>query len=226
MSFALGVLISGSGSNLQAILERIEQGHLQAEVKVVISNQPGAYGLERAKVYGAPVRVIGHKDYPSRVDHDREIVSVLQDFGVEAVVLAGYMRLVSKYFVQQFPRRIVNIHPGLLPAFKGTAAQQQAWSYGVKLAGATVHLVDEFLDHGPIIIQAAVPVLPGDDGQRLARRILTLEHRIYPQALSWLAQGRVQVENGRTVLRPLDCAPADITALGPCLINPGLEAGF
>jgi phosphoribosylglycinamide formyltransferase-1 len=226
MSFSLGVLLSGSGTNLQTIIDRIVQGTLEAEISVVISNIPSAYGLQRAHQSGIPTAVIDQHDYSSREQHDQAVVSVLKEAGVDLVVLAGYMRLIGRKFVRSFPGRIVNIHPGLLPSFPGVEAQRQAVEYGVKIAGATVHFVDEYLDHGPIIIQACLSVAPEDDAQRLSQKILSLEHRIYAQAIQWIAQGRIKV-NGRQVSLISGKTPlADISCLHPCLIVPSLEQGF
>jgi phosphoribosylglycinamide formyltransferase-1 len=226
MSLPIAVLISGGGSNLQALIDRIEQGALQAQIQVVVSNVPGVKGLERAAARGIAIRVLARSDYASRKAHDQAIIRTLQDFGVQAVCLAGYMRLVSREFVQSFPHRILNIHPSLLPSFPGLHAQKQAAEYGVRLSGATVHFVDQELDHGPVVIQAAVPVYPDDDQETAAERILTIEHRIYPQAVQWMAEGRLRIDQGRVHLLSSHSSPADTSSLPPCLINPGLEIGF
>jgi phosphoribosylglycinamide formyltransferase-1 len=226
MSLKLGVLLSGSGSNLQAIMDRIEQGSLQAEIALVLADNEQAYGLERAKAGNLPVRAVLPRDYQTRQEHDLALVQALRQSGVDVVLLAGYMRLVSKDFVQAFPQGVLNIHPGLLPAFKGLQAQKQAAEYGVKLAGASVHFVDEHLDHGPLIIQACLPVQQAEDSQSLAQRILRLEHRIYPQAVQWLAENRLAQEGGHVYLQDVSKTKADIQDLGPCLINPSLEEGF
>lgn len=223
----IAVLLSGNGSNLQSIIDHIEKGLLKASIRLVMSNDPRAGGLERAKKQAVPTRVLSHLDFPSREQHDAAIVQHLQQAGVEVVCLAGYMRLIGKAFVQTYPQRILNIHPSLLPAFPGLDAQQQAADAGVRFSGATVHFVDEELDHGPIILQGAVPAYPGEGRERLARRILALEHRIYPQALQWLAADRVRFD-GQGLVRLLPDKPRSALHLdqSDCLVNPPLESGF
>lgn len=226
MPLPIAVLISGGGSNLQALIDRIEQGVLGARIQVVVSNVAKVKGLERAQKHGIPIRIVPQSEYKSRQAHDRAIIRILQDFGVRAVCLAGYMRLISPAFVHAFPNRILNIHPSLLPSFPGLHAQKQAADYGVRLSGATVHFVDEELDHGPMIIQAAVPVYAGDDQEMATQRILTLEHRIYPQAVQWLAEDRLCIQHGQVHLVPPHESAGYTSSLPPCLINPGLDAGF
>lgn len=194
----LGVLISGSGSNLQAILDRVADGSLPCAIGVVISNDPSAKGLARAAAAGVPTVVVEHRGYASREDFERALIAQLERAGVELVVLAGFMRVLSPFFVRRWVGRLVNIHPALLPSFPGVHAQRQAFDYGVRFTGCTVHFVDEGTDTGPIIVQAVVPVLPNDDEATLAARILVEEHRIYPQAIRWIVEGRVRVE-GRAV---------------------------
>jgi phosphoribosylglycinamide formyltransferase-1 len=226
MSLPIAVLISGGGSNLQALIDRIEQGTLWARIQVVISNLPGVKGLERAKKHGIPCNVIPESEYPSRQAHDQAIIAVLQKFHVQAVCLAGYMRLIGPEFVQTYPQKILNIHPSLLPSFPGLQAQRQAFEYGVRFSGATVHFVDQELDHGPIIIQAAVALHPEEGPEKAAQRILALEHRIYPQAVQWLAEDRLYIDKGRVHLLSTQRPAAETSTLPPCLINPHLEAGF
>ena len=228
MSLPIAVLISGGGSNLQALIDRIEQGTLHARIQMVVSNVPEAKGLDRAQRHGIPHRVLSQSDFPSREAHDLAVIHILKDCGVHLVCLAGYMRLISPEFVQAFPSRIVNIHPSLLPSFPGLHAQGQAADFGVRLSGATVHFVDEHLDHGPIIIQAAVPANAQDDENSLSQRILALEHRIYPQAVQWLAEDRIAIHKGKTTLHPAtdQRPPAHVSPSQPCLINPALEEGF
>ncbi len=216
----LGVLGSGSGSNVQVIIDRIRDGALDAELAVVISNKDDAYGLQRAREAGIPIQVIRHADFPVREDFDRELVRQLQAVQVEYVALAGFMRILTSEFLAPFVGRVVNIHPALLPACPGLHAQRQQAEHGVRVAGCTVHFVDEQMDHGPIIIQGVVPAFPGDDGESLGARILTMEHRIYPQALQWLAQGRVRL-NGRQV-----CVDGVSEAMGRFWTNPPLESPF
>ncbi len=192
----LGILISGGGSNMRAIVGACEAGTVPAEVAMVISNRADAPGIEWARKHGIETAVMSHKDYSNREAHDRAIVEQLTEAGAEWVCLAGYMRLLSDFFVDAFPDRILNIHPALLPSFPGLHAQQQAADYGVKVSGCTVHLVDHELDHGPIVVQRAVQVHEDDDGERLAERIIVEEHVAYPEALrrllteSWRIEGR------------------------------------
>jgi phosphoribosylglycinamide formyltransferase-1 len=187
---ALGVLISGRGSNLQAILDAIREKRLDARVAVVISNIASAPGLDRAREAGVLTVVLSHRDYPSREEFDAALVEKLRSYEVDLVCLAGFMRLLSPVFVRAFPGRILNIHPSLLPSFPGLHAQKQALEHGVKVTGATVHIVDEELDHGPILVQRCVPVLEGDDEDSLSARILEVEHQIYPEAISLLLERR------------------------------------
>ncbi|MDB5108227.1 MAG: purN [Candidatus Binatus sp.] len=194
----LGVLISGRGSNLQAIIDSILRGDLKAEIRLVISNRADAQGLERARRHGIETLVVDHKQFPAREDFDRTLVAALRDRSVELVALAGFMRLFSTVMIDAFPNRIMNIHPGLLPSFPGIHAQRDALSHGVRIAGCTVFFVAPGIDDGPIIVQAAVPVLPGDDENRLSARILQQEHRIYPHAIRLFQEGRLQIE-GRQV---------------------------
>ncbi len=192
--FVLGVLVSGSGTNLQAILDAIAAGTLEAKVGVVISNVATAKALDRAKAAGVPAIVVDHKAFASRAAFDAAIVEVLQAHHVDCVVLAGFMRIVTSTILDAFPSRVVNVHPALLPAFPGVHAQRQALEYGVAISGCTVHFVDAGTDTGPIIAQAAVPVLDTDDEAALSARILEKEHELLPMVLQWLAEGRVVVE--------------------------------
>jgi phosphoribosylglycinamide formyltransferase-1 len=193
MTLALGVLISGRGSNLAAILAAIDGGALDARVKLVISNKPGAAGLARAEEAGVPAVVIPHAGYPDRASFDAALVKALRDAGIEVVVLAGFMRLLTPVLLDAFPNRVVNIHPALLPAFPGVDAQAQALAYGARVTGCTVHFVDAGTDTGPVIAQAAVPILEGDDRDALAARILPREHELLVRALAWIAAGKVEV---------------------------------
>jgi phosphoribosylglycinamide formyltransferase-1 len=190
----LGVLASGSGTNLQAVLDAIAAGKLDARVAVVVSNVPGAGALERARKAGAPVVVVDHKQHPTREAFDAAVVEVLRAHGIEWVVLAGFMRLLTDVLLGAFPSRVVNIHPALLPAFPGVHAQRQALDYGVRITGCTVHLVDGGTDTGPIIAQTAVPVLDDDDEESLRLRILAREHELLPRVLQWIAEGRLSVQ--------------------------------
>ena len=212
----IGILVSGSGSNLQSIIDNIERGTLTAEIKVVISNNPEAYALERCRKHHIPAVVIRHQEFRKREDFDRQMISVLQFHGVELVVMAGFMRLLTPLFLNAFSMKIMNIHPALLPAFPGTHVQQKAVDYGVKFSGCTVHFADEGVDTGPVIIQAVVPVLDADTADTLAARILKEEHRIYPQAIQFYAEGRIQV-SGRKVTVKNGPAMPEIAAHNPPL---------
>jgi phosphoribosylglycinamide formyltransferase-1 len=195
----IGVLLSGRGSNLQALIDAARRGELGGEIAVVVSNVEGAPGLERAREAGIPAAFRDHRG-KKREAFDAEIVEILRDHHVDLVCLAGFMRLLSPVFVRAFSGRIVNIHPSLLPAFPGKDAQRQAWEHGSKVSGATVHFVDEGLDSGPIVAQEAVPVLPGDTAETLAARILETEHRLYPRAVRLLLEGRCRVEGRRVIV--------------------------
>jgi phosphoribosylglycinamide formyltransferase 1 len=192
----LGVLVSGSGTNLQAVIDAIESGRLQARIGVVISNVASAKALDRAKMAKVPAIVVDHKAFPSREAFDAAVVEVLQAHNVECVVLAGFMRIVTATVLNAFPNRVVNVHPALLPAFPGVHAQKQALEYGVSISGCTVHFVDVGTDTGPIIAQAPVPVLETDDEASLTARILQKEHELLPTVLQWIAEGRIRVEAG------------------------------
>jgi len=197
----VGVLVSGSGTNLQAILDAQTRGELgRARVVVVVSNVAGVRALERANAAGVATVVLSHKEYASRQAFDEALVATLRQHGVELVALAGFMRLLTPAFLGAFPQRVVNIHPALLPAFPGIHAQKQALDYGARVTGCTVHFVDEGCDTGPIIAQATVPVLDGDDEAALTARILAEEHRLYPAAIRAIAEGRVQVTGRRVTI--------------------------
>jgi phosphoribosylglycinamide formyltransferase 1 len=199
----IGVLISGRGSNLQAIINAVAVGQLKAEIAVVISNRPNAAGLQYARDANIPTCTVDHKDtkaFPSREDFDRRLVSELKERGVELVCLAGFMRLLSPAFIDAFPNAILNVHPSLLPAFPGINAQYQAWEHGVQVAGATVHLVTSELDGGPIVLQDVVSVLDQDTAETLSARILEKEHALYPRAIQLLVEGKWRLA-GRRFLR-------------------------
>lgn len=202
---ALGVLVSGSGTNLQAILDAVDAGSLRARVAVVVSNVAVARALSRAESHGVPTAVVDHRAFPDRASFDRAVVDVLRSHGVECVVLAGFMRIVTPVLLDAFPHRVVNVHPALLPAFPGTNAQAQALAYGVRVTGCTVHLVDAGTDTGPILAQAAVPVLESDDVESLRARILEKEHELLPRVLGWIADAKVHVlpaaDGGRPRIR-------------------------
>ncbi len=201
MTKRIGVLLSGRGSNFEALADSVVAGRIpDAEIAIVVSNRPDAHGLERAKARGISARAIPSKGL-QREEYDRQVVAVLVEHKVDLICLAGYMRLLSPYFVAAFPQRILNIHPSLLPSFPGLESQKQALEYGVKFAGCTVHFVDENLDAGPIILQATVPVCDGDDEHALSERILREEHRLYTEAVKIILSGNYKIV-GRRVLSP------------------------
>jgi len=195
----LGILISGSGTNLQAIIDRSESGDLHAEVVCVISNKAEAFGLERARKHGIAAIHLDHRSCSGRGEYDAALVTTLQELHVDLVILAGFMRIVTPVLLDAFPNRVMNIHPALLPSFPGLDAQKQALEYGAKLSGCTVHFVDSGTDTGPIILQSAVPVLEDDTVASLSERIHHEEHKLYPAAIQLFAEGRLKVE-GRRVL--------------------------
>ncbi len=209
----VGVLISGRGTNLQALIDACADADFPAKIVLVISNVADAYGLKRAKDADIPTVFIDHKAYPTREHFDAVIDSALRESGVEFVCLAGFMRILSEEFVEHWRNRLINIHPSLLPAFKGLDTHQRAIDAGVTITGCTVHFVRPAMDDGPIIVQAAVPVLPGDDAERLAARILESEHVIYPLALRLVAEGRASVEGEKTILK--DGAPTAESLINP-----------
>lgn len=194
---AIAVLVSGSGSNLQAIIDASEKGEIPCRVGIVISNKADAYGLVRARKHAIPTEVISHKDFPSREEFDRRLVEIILQRGASLVCLAGFMRVLTPVFVRAFPNRILNIHPALLPSFPGTHGPGQALNHGVRFSGCTVHFLDEGVDTGPIVVQAVVPVFDDDTEETLAARILIQEHRIYPMAIRLFFQGRLKVEGRR-----------------------------
>ncbi len=213
----LGILISGNGTNLQAIIDAIARGELNAEIRAVISNRADAAGLERARKAGIDALIIDHRKFPAREEFDRELLNALSSRGVELVVCAGFMRLLSRVMLDAFPNRILNTHNALLPSFAGIHGPRDAIEYGVKIAGCSVFFVTEGVDVGPVIIQAAIPVLPGDDEETLAARIRAEEHRILPHAIRLYQQGRLEIV-GRTVR--IKDGPAG--TIPPTLINPPL----
>lgn len=213
----LGVLASGGGTNLQAIIDRCQDGSLDAEIAVVLTNKPGAGALDRAAKAGIRTLCIDHRGYDGREAFDQAVVEALQEAGVELVVLAGFMRIITQTFLDAFPNRVINIHPALLPAFPGLHVQQQAIDYGARFSGCTVHFVDGGVDTGPILIQAVVPVLTDDTAETLAARILEQEHKIYPRAIQLIAEERVRI-TGRNVTIDPPC-PVDESAL----CNPALN---
>ena len=213
----IGVLASGGGTNLQSIIDRCQDGSLDAEIAIVICNNPGAGALQRAAQAGIATRCINHRDFSNRVDFDTAVVNALQESGVELVVLAGFMRIITQTFIDAFPDRVINIHQALLPSFPGLHVQQQAIDYGARFSGCTVHFVDGGVDTGPILIQAVVPVLQEDTAETLAARILEQEHRIYPRAIQLIAENRVHINDRQVSIDP--ACPASRSAL----VNPSLE---
>lgn len=215
VKLGIGVLVSGSGSNLQSIIDKAEEGKLDAAIRVVVSNNAGAYALERARKHGIPAVVLDHREYPDRLAFDEAMIAVLKEHDVELVVMAGFMRVLTAPFLQAFPMRVMNIHPALVPSFQGLHGQERAFDYGVKFSGCTVHFADEGVDTGPVIIQAVVPVFDDDTADVLAERILREEHRIYPQAIQYYAEGKLEIvgrkvrliEGGRIENRPLHNPP-------------------
>jgi phosphoribosylglycinamide formyltransferase-1 len=214
----LAVLASGRGSNLQALIDAIEAGQVQAKIVAVISNKKDAVALERARKHGLPDLFVDPKPFAGRPDsreaYDRALLEVLEKHDVELVLLAGYMKIVTAVLVNAYANRMMNIHPSLLPSFPGLDAQKKAIDWGCKLAGCTVHFVTEGVDEGPIIVQAAVPILDNDTPESLAARILVQEHKIYPRAVQLFAEGRLRVEGRRVVI---DGAQPD----GQAIISPG-----
>lgn len=197
----IAVLASGSGSNLQAILDAIERGDIRgAQVAVVVSDRKNAYALERARQRNIPVKHLSGKSYVSREEYDRDLVTYLEEMQTDLVVLAGFMRLMTPYFVLAYQNRIMNIHPSLLPAFPGAHGVADALAYGVKVTGCTVHFVDEGMDTGPIIVQEAIPVLDDDTAETLHERIHTLEHRLYPKAIDLWVRGKITIQGRRCVI--------------------------
>ncbi|MCK8816669.1 phosphoribosylglycinamide formyltransferase [Natroniella sulfidigena] len=197
----LGVLASGRGTNLQSIIDAVKAGELEAEIEVVISDNQDAQALERAAKHQIEARYVGPGNYDNIQDFEQAIIDQLERNDVELVILAGFMKLLSPYFIEYYQSRIMNIHPSLLPAFKGLHAQQQALDYGVKVAGCTVHFVDQGMDTGPIILQAAVEVKEDDTEESLASRILEEEHRIYPAAIKLYAEGKLEIEGGKVKIK-------------------------
>ncbi len=212
----LGCLASGGGTNLQSIIDRCSDGSLSAEIAIVISNNPDSGALQRARTAGIPTLCIDHRSYPSREDFDRAVVAALVEAGVELVVLAGFMRLISGVFLEAFPGRIMNIHPALLPTFPGLHVQRKALEYGARFTGCTVHFVDGGVDTGPIIIQAVVPVLDDDTEESLSARILKQEHRIYPRAIELFAERRLRIDGRRVRIEP-PLPPCDEALVHPPL---------
>jgi phosphoribosylglycinamide formyltransferase 1 len=214
----IGVLISGTGTNLQAIIDAIEAQTLDAKIEVVLSNKADAYGLIRAKKHNLFTAVLDHKSFSNREAYDQEVMEILRTRGVELVVLAGFMRLLSPVFIKSYANRIMNIHPALLPAFPGLNVQRKALEHGVRFSGCTVHFVNDECDDGPIIIQAVVPVFPDDTETALEARILKQEHRIYPRAIQLYAEGKLHVVGRRVLVDDVAKAEEQVLIQPPCEI--------
>ncbi len=213
----LGVLISGEGTNLQAMIDAVTRGELRADIRVVISNKPAARGLERARRHGIATEVIEHRKFASREDFDSALVAALCAHDVELIACAGFMRLLSPVMVRTFPHRIMNIHPALCPAFPGVDAQKAAVEYGVRFSGCTVFFVTEGVDNGPVIVQAVVPVYPDDDEASLSRRIHVEEHQIYPYAIRLFQEGRLEVRGRRVFIKDFPPTPSPSGMINPAL---------
>lgn len=196
----IGVLVSGNGSNLQAIIDRIEDGTIPARITCVISNNAGAYGLQRAEKHGIPAVHMDHRIFSGRESYDTALVEALKQYDVNLVVLAGFMRIITPVFLDAFPQAVMNIHPALLPSFPGIHAQRQALDYGVKFTGCTTHFVDAGTDTGPIIMQSVVPVLTDDTEESLSARIQIEEHRIFPESVKLFVEGRLTVDGRRVIV--------------------------
>jgi phosphoribosylglycinamide formyltransferase 1 len=213
----IGVLVSGSGSNLQSIMDSCERSNIDGQVSIVISNLPGVFALTRAQKKGIPTKVISHTEYPDRESFDQEVIKILKACQVDLVALAGFMRVLTPTFLREFPGRVMNIHPALLPSFPGLGVRQKAIDYGVRFSGCTVHFVDEGVDTGPIIIQGVVPVYPDDTEEILKDRILKLEHKIYPKAIHLFAQDRLRIVGRKVYVKDLEKGEE------ACLTNPPLD---
>jgi len=216
VALAIGILASGTGTNFDAIAQAVADGRLDAEIRLILCNRANAPVLGKAAARGIPTATIDHRRFTGREAFDAAVAQTLANAGVELVVMAGFDRIVTKTLLERFPDRVLNIHPALLPAFRGSDAQEQAWRYGARISGATVHLVDGDVDHGPIVVQAAVAIDPTDTLEAVRGRILAQEHRIYPYAIQLFAERRIRVEGRRVVID--GCAPA----LDDALISPPL----
>ncbi|HIV66719.1 MAG TPA: phosphoribosylglycinamide formyltransferase [Candidatus Mailhella excrementigallinarum] len=225
MSLKLAILASGSGTNAEAMFKAVERGLLDADIRLVLANRPGAKVLERAERHGLPSVCVDHRAFPDRESFDDAVIRAIRSAGADTVALAGYMRLVTPAFLDAFPDRVLNIHPALLPSFPGVHGTADAHAWGVRLTGCTVHFVSPEMDCGPIIVQACLPVMQDESEDELQHRIHALEHRVYPQALQWLAENRLEIRGRRVFLKP---APAGRTAEVPAnvLVWPALEEGF
>jgi len=226
MPLRIAILASGSGSNARRLFDLKRAGALDIDPVLLICNRPGAGVLDHAEQANVPSLMLDHAKEPDRERYDRSLVAALKEAKAELIVMAGYMRLVTPFFLNSFPGQVINIHPALLPSFPGVRGAADALEYGVRLSGSTVHFVDEIADHGPVIIQAAVPVNPDDDRDTLQARIHALEHRIYPQAVQWFAEKRVQAEGRRVRILPAITQRNAVASDGSWLVWPPLEEPF
>lgn len=224
MPMNIAILASGSGTNAQRIIDMAKAGQLDVNVRLIISNRPAARVIERAKQAAIPFKIIDQQQFAEREVFDARLLEELDNIECDCIVLAGYMRLLSAMFLQKWANRVINIHPALLPSFPGIHGAADALAYGVKISGVTVHFVEEKMDSGPVVIQAAVPVLSDDDRESLQNRIHQLEYRIYPQALQWLAEDRLVISGRQVNLRA--SSRRQVPPPGNCLIWPPLEEGF
>jgi len=195
----IAVLVSGRGTNLQAIINAVNRGAIDGKIEIVLSDNPGAYALKRAKRNDIKTRVVNYKNFSSKGEYEQEVMQQLDNYKIDLIVLAGYMRILGSGFIEKYRYRIINIHPALLPAFPGLNAQKQALKYGVKISGCTVHFVDEGMDSGPIILQKAIKVKQSDDEESLSKRILKYEHQLLPRAIQLFAQNKIQILDNRRV---------------------------
>lgn len=225
MALPIAIIASGTGTNAQAMIDLMKAGVLDVDIRLIFCNRPGAKVLDRAKAAGIPSVMLDHKTFPDRESFDRAMAEEVKKSGAELVVLAGYMRIITEVFINEFPGRILNLHPAILPAFPGTVhAGAEAIQYGVRLSGCTVHLVEAKVDGGPIVIQAAVPCSAGDSEDELMTRIHQMEHRIYPQAVSWFAEKRVRIEGRNVYVAPAGKERAELGC--DAFVWPPLEKGF
>lgn len=224
MSINIAILASGAGTNAQAIIDKARAGLLDVEISLIFSNRPDARVIERAKAAGIPYEAVDHRQFPNRQSYDGALVEMLRQSGCDLVVLAGYMRLLSQEFLTAMNGQVINLHPALLPSFPGTHGAESAVAYGVKISGASVHFVEEKMDSGPLIIQGAVPVNAGESAAELQRRIHVIEHRIYPQAIQWIAEGRIKVDGRQVYLE--NTGKKKVHPDENWLIWPPLEEGF
>lgn len=218
---ALAILASGNGTNAEAILQAVCEGRLDADIRVILTNRPDSGVIERARRWNVPVEIIPSKNYKVRAEYDQLVVDALRRYNVDTIALAGWMRILSQVFLDAFPGRIINLHPAILPSFKGGTGIEDAYAYGVKISGCSVHLVCPELDGGPLIIQAAVPVRGTLD--EFEAQVHRMEHRILPQALQWFSEGRISVEGRTVVISEAECKARKTDYIEGCLVSPALE---